>query len=105
MPRKVHDGPATSTAQTTPPEQPVEWASRPLPGSWWQTRQERTVLAERLLTVFTDPDVARRRDQTRRRGLAKVLDWLQLQPGETAGPVADERGGRSRLCLGQAPAG
>jgi integrase len=54
-----------------------------LPGSWWQTRQERTALAERLLTVFTDPGVAGRRDQTRRRGLAKVLDWLQLQPGET----------------------
>jgi hypothetical protein len=36
-----------------------------------------------LLTAFTDPGAGRGRDQTRRRGLAKLLDWLQCQPGET----------------------
>jgi hypothetical protein len=40
-------------------------------------------LAGRLLTAFTDPGAGRGRDQTRRRGLTKLLDWLQRQPGET----------------------
>ena len=83
MPRKVHDGPAIGTAQRTAPEQPQEWEPRPLPGNWWQTCQERHALAERLLTAFTDPGPDRGRDQTRRRGLTKLLDWLQSQPGET----------------------
>jgi hypothetical protein len=54
-----------------------------LPESWWQTCQEREALAGRLLTTFTDPAAGRGRDQTRRRGLAKLLDWLQRQPGDT----------------------
>ena len=54
-----------------------------MPESWWQTCQEREALAGRLLTAFTDPAAARGRDQTRRRGLAKLLGWLQSQPGET----------------------
>jgi hypothetical protein len=83
MPRKVHDGPAMGTAQRTGPEQPPEWEPRPLPGTWWQTCQERHALAGRLLTAFTDPGAGRGRDQTRRRGLTKLLDWLQRQPGET----------------------
>ena len=83
MPRKVHEGPAMGTAQRTVPEQPPEWEPRPLPGNWWQTCQERQALAERLLTAFTSPGAGRGRDQTRRRGLTKLLDWLQSQPGET----------------------
>ncbi len=83
MPRKVHDGPAMGTAQRTAPEQPQEWEPRPLPGTWWQTCQEREALAGRLLTAFTGPGAGRGRDQTRRRGLTKLLDWLQSQPGET----------------------
>ena len=83
MPRKVHDGPAIGTAQRPAPEQPPEREPRPLPESWWQTCQEREALAGRLLTAFTSPAAARGRDQTRRRGLAKLLDWLQSQPGET----------------------
>jgi integrase len=83
MPRKVHDGPAIGTAQRPALEQPQEWEPRPLPESWWQTCQEREALAGRLLTTFTDPAAGRGRDQTRRRGLAKLLDWLQSQPGDT----------------------
>ena len=83
MPRKVHDGPAMGTAQRPAPGQPQEWEPRPLPESWWQTCQEREALAGRLLTTFTDPAAGRGRDQTRRRGLAKLLDWLQSQPGDT----------------------
>jgi hypothetical protein len=83
MPRKVHEGPAMGTAHRTVPEQPPEWEPRPLPESWWQTCQEREALAGRLLTAFTSPGAGRGRDQTRRRGLTKLLDWLQRQPGET----------------------
>jgi integrase len=83
MPRKVCEGPAMGTAHRTVPEQPPEWEPRPLPGTWWQTCQEREALAGRLLTAFTSAAAGRGRDQTRRRGLAKLLDWLQSQPGET----------------------
>ena len=60
-----------------------EWEPRPFPQSWWQTRQSREVLVERLLGLFTDPAAGRTRDKTRRRGLAKLLDWLQRQPGDS----------------------
>ena len=83
MPRKVHDGPAMGTAQRTAPGQPPEWEPRQLPQSWWQTCQEPEALAGRLLTTFTGPSAGRGRDHTRRRGLSKLLDWLQRQPGET----------------------
>jgi Phage integrase family len=83
MPRKVHDGPAMGTAQRPAPAQPREWEPRPLPGTWWQTCQEREALAGRLLTALTAPGAGRGRDQTRRRGLTKLLDWLQSQLGET----------------------
>jgi len=38
---------------------------------------------ERLLGLFTDPGAGLSRDKTRRRGLAKLLDWLQGKPGDT----------------------
>ena len=37
----------------------------------------------RLPGLFTGPGAGLARDKTRRRGLAKLLDWLQLQPGGT----------------------
>ena len=60
-----------------------EWEPRPYQQGWWQTRQSREALAERLLGLFTDPATGRGRDKTRRRGLIKLLDWLQRQPGDT----------------------
>ena len=63
--------------------QSPEWEPRPFSQSWWQTRQSREALAGRLLGLFTDPDAGRIRDKTRRRGLTKLLDWLQRQPGDS----------------------
>jgi hypothetical protein len=60
-----------------------QWEPRPFPESWWQTRQNREAVAGRLLGLFTDPGAGRTRDKTRRRGLSKLLDWLQRQPGDT----------------------
>jgi integrase len=59
------------------------WEPRPCEEGWWQTRQSREDLTGRLLGLFTDPDAGLARDKTRRRGLTKLLDWLQLQPGGT----------------------
>ncbi|MGN9789320.1 tyrosine-type recombinase/integrase [Nonomuraea sp. ZG12] len=53
-----------------------------MPDTWWQTRQEREALTARLLSSFTNPEAARR-DLVRRRGLTKLLDWLERQPGDT----------------------
>ncbi|MET9662402.1 hypothetical protein [Streptomyces sp. NPDC006510] len=61
----------------------LEWEPRVGEASWWQTRQSREGLAERLLGLFTDPGVGLTRDKTRRRGLGKLLDRLERQPGET----------------------
>jgi Phage integrase family len=60
-----------------------EWEPRPCEESWWQTRQGREALVERLLRTFTDASAGRTRDKTRRRGLGKLLDWLERQPGDT----------------------
>ena len=46
---------------------PDEWVPRPEEQSWWQTRQSREALVERLLHAFTDPSAGRTRDKTRRR--------------------------------------
>jgi len=62
---------------------PSEWEPRSGPQSWWQTRQDRAALSERLLSQFTDAAAGRTRDKTRRRGVTKLLDWLQRQPGDT----------------------
>jgi hypothetical protein len=76
-------GPAIAKTSVTKVEQQVEWEPRPSEPSWWQTRQSREALVERLLGLFTDPSAGRTRDKTRRRGLTKLLDWLQRQPGDT----------------------
>ena len=62
---------------------PAQWEPRSCPQSWWQTRQGREALTGRLLGLFTDPGAGRARDKTRRRGLTRLLDWLQRQPGDT----------------------
>jgi integrase len=81
----VHGGTASTTRAL---ETPVAggspaWEPRSCEEGWWQTRQSREDLAARLLTLFTDPGADLTRDKTRRRGLAKLLDWLQRQPGRT----------------------
>jgi len=76
-------GPAVVKARTTKAEPHVEFEPRPSERSWWQTCQPREALVERLLGLFTEPAAGRTRDKTRRRGLAKLLDWLQQQPGDT----------------------
>ena len=83
----VHDSTADTgiakVAEAAGTGPPPEWEPRPFPQSWWQTRQSREVLTGRLLGLFTDPGAGRTRDKTRRRGLTKLLDWLQRQPGDT----------------------
>jgi hypothetical protein len=78
-------GPAVAKSSVTTEEQHVEWEPRPSEQSWWQTRQGREELAKRLLGLFTDRSEGRTRDTTRRRGLNKLLDWLECQPGDTEG--------------------
>jgi integrase len=58
---------------------------QPRPGEegWWQTRQSREDMVARLLGMFTDPSAGLTRDKIRRRGLTKLLDWLQRHPGDT----------------------
>jgi hypothetical protein len=75
--------PMTAKNLGTKARQAVEWEPRASEQSWWQTRQSREVLVKRLLGLFTDPGAGRTRDKTRRRGLAKLLDWLECQPGDT----------------------
>jgi len=79
----VAPGPVVAKASAAKAERDVAYEPRPSEQSWWQTRQGREALVERLLGVFTDPGVGRTRDKTRRRGLTKLLDWLQRQPGDT----------------------
>jgi hypothetical protein len=87
MTAAVHDVVASQTgiakAVASRPGTSLEWVPRSGPDSWWQTRQTRVALVERLLGLFTEPGVGRVRDKTRRRGLSKLLDWLERQPGNT----------------------
>ena len=46
-----------------------EWEPRPCEETWWQSRQGREALVERLLHTFTDLSAGGTRDKTRRRGL------------------------------------
>ena len=62
---------------------PVTLRPRPAAGSWWQTRQHRDELTGRLLALFGVTGEGRARDTTRRRGLTKLLDWLERLPGDT----------------------
>ena len=84
MTAAVRDSAAeTAKGIETPAAGGPTWQPRPCEEGWWQTRQGRENLAERLLGLFTNPGAGLTRDKTRRRGLAKLLDWLQRQPGDT----------------------
>jgi hypothetical protein len=62
--------------------QSAKWPPRACEERWWQTQQDRDALVERLLRLFVKaPSIAR--DQARRRGMVKMLDWLERQPGDT----------------------
>ena len=79
----IAPGSAVVLASATKAEPHVEYEPRTAEDSWWQTRQSREALVERLLGLFTEPTAGRARDKTRRRGLAKLLDWLEHLPGDT----------------------
>jgi integrase len=64
-------------------EWPTGWAPRPSGEVWRQTRQSRDELVARLSGLFIGGNNARPRDKIRRRGLNRLLDWLERQPGET----------------------
>ncbi len=59
------------------------WLARSAPQDWPQTRLDRGEVVARLLRLFTAPADGRARDTTRRRGLNRLLDWLERQPGAT----------------------
>jgi hypothetical protein len=75
-------GRTVTNTRTATVEQQGEWKPRPFEPSWWQARQDRDALVGRLLGLFTNPGAGRTRDKTRRRGLSKLLDWLECQPGD-----------------------
>lgn len=72
-------GTKTTPKQTRPPHQdrPETWAARPAAQKWPQTTLNRPELTARLLELFTDPAHCRPRDTVRRRGLNRLLDWLE----------------------------
>ncbi|MFF6980209.1 hypothetical protein ACFZAV_21305 [Streptomyces sp. NPDC008343] len=79
----------TTETVTTRSSAPVRHAPLPpgqemrkAPTTWWQTEELRGKVLERTLALpFTaDTDTNQR---TRRRGLVKLLDWLEDQPGRT----------------------
>ncbi|WPB95928.1 hypothetical protein [Streptomyces malaysiensis] len=79
----------TTETVTAQPSAPVRHAPLPpgqeireAPTTWWQTEETREQVLERTLALpFTaDSDTNQR---SRRRGLIKLLDWLEDQPGRT----------------------
>ncbi|MFE5513835.1 tyrosine-type recombinase/integrase [Streptomyces sp. NPDC056529] len=69
-------------AQACPARVPAGQEPREAPATWWQTEQPAELVLERTLALpFTAVSDANLR--TRRRGLVKLLDWLQDQPGHT----------------------
>jgi len=74
---------ATKAIEALAPDRPQDWEPRLGKEGWWQTRQSREDLVERLPGLFTDRARASPPDKTRQRGLTKLLDWLQRQPGDT----------------------
>jgi len=69
---------------------------RLLPGAWPATEQTKQQVVSRLLAEPFTLDSGRRQ-QDRRRGLVRMLDWLEAQPGETwqdrwAASAADAEG-------------
>ncbi|WP_318219183.1 tyrosine-type recombinase/integrase [Streptomyces sp. SCL15-6] len=79
----------TTATMTARPSAPVRHAPLPAgqekreaPATWWQTEEPREQVLERTLALpFTADSDANLR--TRHRGLIKLLDWLEDQPGRT----------------------
>jgi hypothetical protein len=67
-------GPSVALLRQFPP--------RPVPASWALTSQPKPQVLGRLLAP-PFPAGRRNLDQERRRGLIRVLDWLEQQPGDT----------------------
>ena len=73
-PLPASPGPSEAMLRRFPP--------RPVPASWALTSQPRPQVAGRLLAP-PFPTGRASLDQERRRGLIRVLDWLEAQPGDT----------------------
>jgi hypothetical protein len=67
-------GPSVTLLRRFPP--------RPVPGGWALTSQPKPQVLQTLLAP-PFPTGRRNLDQERRRGLTRMLDWLEAQPGET----------------------
>lgn len=80
---RIDAKPAHNTAQTQPRDWPVGWEPQHPAEDWWQTRLSRADVTGRLFGLFVDPAGRRSRDNARRRGLNRLLDWLEQQPGAT----------------------
>jgi hypothetical protein len=73
-PLPADPGPSAALLRRFPP--------RPTPASWALTSQPKPQVLGRLLAP-PFPAGRRNLDQERRRGLIRVLDWLEQQPGDT----------------------
>ncbi len=73
-PLPADPGPSAALLRRFPP--------RPVPASWALTSQPKPQVLGRLLAP-PFPAGRRNLDQERRRGLIRVLDWLEQQPGDT----------------------
>ncbi|WP_329164255.1 site-specific integrase [Streptomyces sp. NBC_01387] len=74
---------AEERAQPPNQNRPEAWPARPAAQGWSQTTLNRAEVTARLLELFTAPAHGRPRDTVRRRGLNRLLDWLEQQPGAT----------------------
>jgi hypothetical protein len=89
-PPKGSEASASSTALLR------KFLPRVMPGAWPATEQTKQQVVSRLLAEPFTLDSGRRQ-QDRRRGLVRMLDWLEAQPGETwqdrwAASAADAEG-------------
>ena len=83
MPRKVRDGPPMGTGQRTAAGAAAGVGASPVAGKLVADMPGAGGPGRAVAGRFTDPGAGRGRDKTRRRGLTKLLDWLQSQPGDT----------------------
>ncbi|MET7852819.1 tyrosine-type recombinase/integrase [Streptomyces avermitilis] len=75
--------PTQERTQTLHQNRPEAWAARPAAQEWPQTALNRAKVTARLLELFTIPAHGRPRDAVRQRGLNRLMDWLEQQPGAT----------------------
>ena len=75
-PGRAESGPSSALALLH------QFPPRPMPDSWPAAVQPRQLVTTRLLTdPYTSASAALQAQ--RRRGLARVLDWLEHQPGDS----------------------